>query len=293
MEISGNMNLNEAYKLGIEKLKASDIEAPAREAGAFLCNILEIDFSAIFTHSEIILEESKEQQFIEMLEKRCNKMPFQYIIGSQEFMSLHFKVNKNTLIPRADTEILVETILKKEEYFDTTTPISILDIGTGSGCIAISLAHYLKNAYITAIDISNEAINVASENAQINKVSKLIHFVQLDILSDFPLDTLNLPFDMIVSNPPYIPAKDIKTLQPEVALHEPINALDGGSDGLDFYRMITQKSNKLLKPKGILAFEVGINQSHDVRNIMSKIYSDIKIIPDLAGIPRVVVGYLK
>ena len=198
-------------------------------------------------------------------------------------MSLWFSLNSSTLIPRCDTEILVEeliSVLKGKKK-------RILDIGTGSGCIAISLAYNLPDAEILSVDISEKALHTATQNAELNNVSQRCRFEYCNILESFP-DFLP---DVVVSNPPYIPQKDIDSLDRKVKDFEPLTALAGGEDGLDFYRRISH--DVPLTPNGLLAFEVGIGQAGDVRDIMSERFEQIQIIKDLNGIDRVVTGVLK
>lgn len=221
----------------------------------------------------------------EIAQRRKNNEPLQYIINSQEFMGLDFYVDENVLIPRQDTETLVEFVLEKFKNKSFTA----LDIGTGSGCIAISLAHFNKNAKIRALDISDNAINIAKKNAKNNNVSDRVIFEKADI---FSYDGYG-KYDLIISNPPYINSSDIPGLDDNVKLFEPHLALDGGLDGLRFYRHITKIAPKLLNNRGILAFEVGHTQADDVNKIMNDDFFNIEIIKDLSGIKRVVVGTIK
>ncbi len=227
------------------------------------------------------LEPSAEQAFWSAIERLKKGEPVQYIVGRCEFMSLDFEVNQNTLIPRADTEILVEAVMDLCHNIQNPT---IFEVGTGSGCIAISLAHYIDGARVTSADISKGALEVAKRNAAHNNVS--VTFIEHNILNGFP-DFDELP-DIVVSNPPYIPHSDLAMLDKKVKDFEPASALDGGEDGLDFYRFITQ--NAKLKCGGCLAFEVGINQSSAVAQLMQGRFEEIKIINDLSGTERVVVG---
>ncbi|MBQ2891251.1 MAG: peptide chain release factor N(5)-glutamine methyltransferase, partial [Clostridia bacterium] len=208
-----------------------------------------------------------------------------YIVGHREFMSLDFKVNSSTLIPRADTEILVEELIK---IYEGKKPF-IFEIGTGSGCIPVSLAYYIKDAHIMSCDISEKAIETAKENAKNNGVADRVSFIEHDILSGFP--ALEEAPDCIVSNPPYIESDVTQTLDENVKNFEPLSALDGGRDGLDFYRSII-KENPLRKG-GLLAFEIGYNQGKSVSGLMENDYTDIRIIKDLGGNDRVITGIKK
>lgn len=217
----------------------------------------------------------------EMTERRVEGEPLQYIIGTAGFMGLEFKVNKNVLIPRADTETLVEEVLR----LMGGKCAEVLDIGTGSGCIGISIAHFNRNAEVTFLDISKEALETAEENAVLNGVRG--EFIHMDILNECP----DKKFDIIVSNPPYIRPEVIASLQTEVKDYEPYGALCGGSDGLDFYRRITDIAPKMLKRNGVLAFEIGYDQGKEVPDMMTA-FTDVRVVKDLCGNDRVVTGIL-
>lgn len=218
----------------------------------------------------------------EMLERRRNGEPLQYILGTAEFMSLEFEVNESTLIPRADTETLVETAL--DEIGEKT--VKLLDIGAGTGCIGISTARF-SNAEVTLADINEQALAAAKRNAEKNGVRA--ELLKIDILSEIP----DGKFDVIVSNPPYIETEVIKTLQTEVKDYEPLAALDGGADGLTFYRRIIKIAPRLLTENGILAFEIGYNQGEAVSELMKRDFCHIRIIKDLCKNDRVVIGNKK
>jgi release factor glutamine methyltransferase len=215
--------------------------------------------------------------------RRAKREPLQYILGSQEFMGLDFQVSPAVLIPRHDTEVLVTEAAKRG-----CGSRSILDIGTGSGCVAIALAKALPEAQVLSVDISGEALAVARDNAQRNGVS--VEFVEGSLLEPFT----GRRFDMIVSNPPYIPAADLDTLQQEVRGYEPLSALDGGADGLDFYRRITQAAPDYLNPGGWLLFEVGAGQAPQVLELLGAggLGKESFTVLDPAGIERVVGGRL-
>lgn len=245
-----------------------------------ILNNLKIDRAKLYT--DIDLKDSEVAVIKKNAERLIKGEPVEYIIGHKEFMSLNFKVDRNTLIPRADTEILVEELIK---LYNGKSP-NFFEIGTGSGCIAVSLAYYLPNARIFACDISDKALEIAKLNAKNNNVDDRITFFQCDILSD----SLNLPIlpDCIVSNPPYIETSVIDTLSDKVKNFEPYIALNGGEDGLRFYRKITNCFP--LSQKGVLAFEIGYNQGNAVVDIMKSSFKNIKIIKDLGGNDRVVLG---
>ena len=280
------MTLQEALKKGTEILKSVNIEAPAFEAGVILCHAVNCDRVFLYSHGDTVLEAGKEESYLKLIGQRAERVPLQYVTGHQEFMSLDFDVGPGVLVPRQDTETLVEVVIREAEE----NKLRILELGTGSGCIAISLAYRLNSCLVTAVDISAEALKVAAKNAVKAGVDGRVAFIRGNLFDS--LDPKE-PFDIIVSNPPYIPSKDIGMLQPEVREFEPRLALDGGSDGLDFYRDIVAGSAGFLKTGGLLAFEVGCGQAKDVAALMSGSYLNVKICKDLARVDRVVTGRLK
>ncbi len=240
------------------------------------------------TRTELIIGEKRlpdaaAEELRVCLERFSRGEPLQYIVGSEEFMSLEFKVTPDVLIPRPETELLVETLIDMFKDFAAPT---FIDVGTGSGCIAVSLAKYLPSARITALDISPAALSVAAGNATANGVADRIDFIGHDIMLGFP----SLPAaDCVVSNPPYIRNGEILSLDKNVREFEPLSALCGGADGLDFYRRITKCA--VLKSGGVLAYETGFDQSEAVGEILRRQgFKDIRIIPDLEGRGRVVLG---
>lgn len=263
----------EFYSLSLDRL----------DTDVILTETLKIDKSKLF--SDIYISETEEKLIRENIKRLLMGEPVSYIVGHREFMSLDFKVNSSTLIPRADTEILVEELIK---IYEGKKPF-IFEIGTGSGCIPVSLAYYIKDAHIMSCDISEKAIETAKENAKNNGVADRVSFIEHDILSGFP--ALEEAPDCIVSNPPYIESDVIQTLDENVKNFEPLSALDGGRDGLDFYRSII-KENPLRKG-GLLAFEIGYNQGKSVSGLMENDYTDIRIIKDLGGNDRVITGIKK
>lgn len=286
------MLLSEALNKAIEILKSFSVETPAVEAGVILCHVIGRDRAFIYAHGDYLLKPNEQEEFFKAIYARAAGKPVQYITGRQEFMSLEFVLNNDVLIPRHDTEILVETVIDKARSIQKER-ISILDIGTGSGCIAVSLAYYIPNCRVTAVDISDNALRIAQINANNAGVSEKINFILSDIFDNIKiLPERERRFDIIVSNPPYIPTGAIEDLQPEVKNYEPIIALDGGIDGLDFYRRIIDEAHLFLTEKGILAFEVGYNQASEVPRMMEKRYTDLKVIKDLGMIDRVVMGQL-
>lgn len=276
------VNLKALRKSAAKQLLSAGNDSPTADVDCILSSLG-------FSKSDIIIGDKEvtsqtQEKFNNALERLLLGEPVQYIVGGCEFMSLWFKVNSSTLIPRCDTEILVEQLIEKLNG----KPVNILDIGTGSGCIAVSLAHYLPKAKILSVDISESALKTAKENALLNKVNHRCTFEKCDIMQQIP-DFLP---DVIVSNPPYIPKCDIDSLDRKVKDFEPLSALiGGGEDGLGFYRRIA--ADIPLSPKGILAFEVGIGQAQEVAEIMSQRFENIQIKKDLNGIDRTVMGELK
>lgn len=221
-------------------------------------------------------------KYMMLINRRCTRMPLQYITGKAYFMGLEFKVTPAVLIPRFDTEILVEEVLK---YVDTES--TVLDMCTGSGCIAVSIAS-LSKATVTGVDISQEALEIAKGNAEHNQVST-VEFLESDMFQN-----VTGTFDVIVSNPPYIPTKDVLELMPEVKEHEPMMALDGSEDGLFFYRILAEQAADFLNPEGLLIMEIGYNQAEDVKKLLANNnFIGIRVIKDLAGHDRVVCGWRK
>ena len=225
-------------------------------------------------------EEIESTELDSALARRLGREPLQYILGEWEFFGLRFKLNSDCLCPRPDTELIVEQALK-----NLPRNAHFCDIGTGSGAIVVSAAHYRKDTTAEAFDINENALSAASGNARLNGVSDRIKFTQADALS--PDFLCGKHFDAIISNPPYIPADVIPTLAPEV-LHEPHRALDGGDDGLIFYCAITKKAASALNSGGFVLYEVGIGQADDVARIGEENGFTAEIYPDLAGIDRAV-----
>ena len=246
----------------------------------------DVDSMYIRMYLDKQLTEEQEKYFLEMIKERLNERPIAYIIGNREFMGLDFFVQEGVLIPRPDTETLVEEIIN---ICNNRTELNILDIGTGSGAITISLAKYLDKSHVISADISDIALEIASKNAISNNVDERIDFIKSDVFSNVPKEE---KFDLIVSNPPYIRKADIDGLDRQVKDFEPYNALEGGEDGLDFYRKITKESKAFLKNKGILAYEVGHDQAQDVSQIMQENgFEGIYTKCDLQGFERVVIGF--
>lgn len=273
------------YSKELEKIS----DTPRLDVEIFLQKALG-DVDRIYIHLNLNKELTKEQydEFLGYINDRINGRPVAYIVGNREFMGLDFFVKEGVLIPRPDTETLVEEII--ELCKNKNEEINIIDIGTGSGAITVSLAKYIENSNITSLDISDIPLEVGKINAVNNGVDNRIEFLKSDVFT--AIKNTEKKFDIIVSNPPYIPQKDIETLHTQVKDYEPYNALEGGEDGLDFYRQITEESVQYLKQGGILAYEVGHDQAEDVSKIMKHHgYDKIYTKKDIQGIDRVVIGF--
>lgn len=288
------MIIRDLIKIYSDKLL--DISDTARlDIEMLLCRALG-DVDRIYIHMNIDaeLEKEKELEFVRMFEDRLSGRPIAYILNNREFMSLDFYVEEGVLIPRPDTEILVEEIIEiyKDKNNNSNKPtdqIKIVEIGTGSGAIAVSLAKYLEDSEVISLDISDKALQTGERNAVDNDVIDRVSFKKSNLFS--AIESENLKFDVVVSNPPYIRKSDMDGLQTQVKDFEPTLALDGGVDGLDFYRNITREAKKYLVHGGMLAYEVGHDQAEDVTNILKEEgFKKIYTKKDLQSIDRVVIG---
>jgi release factor glutamine methyltransferase len=252
-----------------------------RDAETLLLHLLQRDRAWLFAHSDETIDEAKLHELRALTQRRAAHEPLQHLTGSQEFYGLALRVTRDTLIPRPETELLVEAVLD----FARTQPanLRILDVGTGTGAIALALATHLPHAEITACDISPAALEVARSNAAQHNLAQRITFVESDLLAQIPAEQ---PFDIIVSNPPYIPLTDAPTLAPEVRDHEPPTALFAGPDGLDLYRRLIPAAHSALKPNGLLALEFGFGQRDALRELLTG-WNSVRFINDYADIPRV------
>lgn len=258
-------------------------ENPLFEAEQMVMSVCDLDRTELVLKGRNEVSEEETEKVNDMVLRRLKGEPLQYIIGECEFMSLKFYTERGVLIPRSDTETLVEKIL---DFTDENEEYKVLDICTGTGCIGISIANYRKKAEVKLLDISDTAIDLAKRNIVLNDVSDRVFTEKKDILKDYPKEK----YDIIVSNPPYIESDVIDTLQVEVKDYEPHLALDGGKDGLIFYRRIVDIAPDMLNKDGILAFEIGYNQGSKVLELMEKNFYNIQIIKDLCGNDRVVIG---
>lgn len=270
------MTYQEILKKATNEFKTAKIENADIDAWYLLSAVTNMSRTDYFLHSEDQMPENQALQYQDYISRRLTHEPMQYIIGEQEFMGLNFFVNENVLIPRQDTEILVELAMSYSK------DKNVLDVCTGSGCIAISLAKLSKAKSVTAIDISEKALAVASENVTRNCVN--VQLLQSDMFTN-----VTDKYDVIVSNPPYIPTDVIKTLMPEVKEHEPLLALDGTEDGLKFYRILAEQAMNYLTENGMVFFEIGCEQAESVCELLKENgYYNIKVTKDYAGLNRVV-----
>ena len=294
------MTRREAYEYGVEQLEAEGIENADCDIRILLEDLCGVDREELFIQGDKVISRRETEIFMNAVNKRIGHYPVQYITGKQEFMGLTFTVNQNVLIPRMDTEILVEEVMRQRN-----DKSRILDMCTGSGCILLSLLYYSNDCEGVGVDISEEALDVAKDNAgrlilddtfdllfKTGGMGKKhldedkIEFIQSNLFND-----VRGRFDIIVSNPPYIRSDVIPTLMEEVRDYEPILALDGKEDGLYFYRKIIEKSPDYLNPGGLLFFEIGYDQADDVVALMEKAgFKDVTVVQDYAHLDRVVWG---
>lgn len=273
--------------------KSNGVINPEGEAEILLSYCLKMSRSEIYLDSDRVLKNTEKSQLVKKTQKRIEKIPLQYITKHQEFMGMDFLVGKGVLIPRPETEILVEEAVKKLKKIQFHRQLVVVDLGTGTGIIAVSLAKFLKDIIIYATDISQKSLQIASRNAQKNSCKDKIIFLQGDLFDPFRGRIKKNSLDGIVSNPPYLSSYDFKLLPPEIKDNEPKTALFGGIDGLDYYRKIISKSPSYLKKKGFVALEVGMNQSKKVEELILKeanAFQNIEIIQDYLGIERVVIA---
>jgi release factor glutamine methyltransferase len=277
----------DALAEGQRLLQEKGIESARLECEMLLSHLLRCQRHQLYIKGNEPLAPDRLIAFHGMLERRLCGEPVQYILGSKEFMGLKFTVDKRVLIPRWETEMLVEYVLDKLKK--KSAPLHILDLGTGSGAIAVSLAVYLPGSRVTAVDVKDDALQAARENAERNGVSDRIEFLPGDMFSALDFVRYKEYFDAVVSNPPYIPTDEIKQLMPEVRDYEPREALDGGVDGLDYYRRIASEVYFFLNINGLAAMEIGYGQSQSVKDIFlsSGKYKSAEILKDLAGIDRI------
>lgn len=284
------LTLKQLYKVGTVKLAEEGVEEFSLDAWYLLEYVTGVSKAMYFAEPERTVSEENADRYIDCIRQRAAHIPLQHITGEQEFMGYPFYVNEHVLIPRQDTEILVE------EAIQIMRPkMKILDMCTGSGCIVLSILKMCKEKYYMTdlqgigADVSEEALKVARENSR--RLEVPVTWIQSDLFAKIPEEE---KYDVIVSNPPYIETAVIDTLQEEVRLHDPYIALDGKEDGLYFYRRIISEAGKYLKPQGKLMFEIGCDQAEAVKELMKNAgYEQITVKKDLAGLDRVVYGTLQ
>ena len=293
------MTLDNCLQQGISILQSNNINDADFDAFALLEYVTGVAKSDYFFKKSDEISDSCYERYIELIERRSKRVPLQHITNRQNFFGYDFYVDSNVLIPRQDTEVLIEKILEVIEAnfnVEISSDISILDMCTGSGCIAITLYKELVkrgfNIDATAVDLSIDALAVTEKNVEnlvgIKALNNTFHIIESDMFSNI---SPSKKYDIIVSNPPYIPTKDIEKLEPEVRDYDPIMALDGDVDGLKFYRKIIEESLTYLNNRGFIAFEIGYNQGDDVKSLLEeKGYKDINIYKDLGGLDRVIIG---
>ncbi|MCM1099857.1 MAG: peptide chain release factor N(5)-glutamine methyltransferase [Clostridium sp.] len=277
------MTYRECYESGRESLKAAGVPEAALDAELLLEYVCGTDRNTLLAHGDREVVSEDRMRYEELIGRRALRIPLQYLTGRQDFMGLEFAVNEHVLIPRQDTEILVEEVMRHLH-----DGMRILDMCTGSGCILISLLRYSNDCQGVGADISPEALAVADANARRLIGPENIRFLRSDLFRE-----VEGKFEIIVSNPPYIGSGVIPTLMPEVREHEPLSALDGGADGLDFYRRIAGEAPEYLAGGGMLFVEIGCDQGAQVQELFARNgFAEVRCVRDYAGLDRVVCGTL-
>ena len=280
------MNYRECYEEGRRRLAAAGIEEAGLDARLLLEHVCHTNRNDLLVHGDRDVDNKDAETYLRWIEMRSGRIPLQHLTGTQDFMGLTFHVSDKVLIPRQDTEILVEEVLK--ELHDG---MRVLDMCTGSGCILISLLHYSNDCSGVGADISRDALEVARENAGRILVADREHPESISFVQSDLFEGIEGKFDMIVSNPPYIRTEVIDTLMPEVKEHEPLQALDGKADGLYFYDKIIKEGRSFLERGGMMFFEIGYDQAEDVSRLMKEAgFQEINVVQDYAGLDRVVYG---
>ena len=296
-----SLSVKEILSLGKRQLEESGVRDADIDSKLLYCYMMNITRTQLVLEYQEVLQDMLCDKYFALIDRRSKGEPFQYITGSQQFMGFDFIVNEHVLIPRADTENLVEGA---SNVISGKMPLSneeldkkyrrkkwdVLDLCTGSGAIGISLAKLNENVNVICTDYSHQALDVAKANAEKNGVTKKIEFREGDLFAPFKGAFKKKKFDMIISNPPYIESDVIDTLEREVREHEPIAALDGGEDGLDFYRRIVEEAPTFMKKNGVLMLEIGHNQGEPLRELLGEKgdFENIQVFKDLAGLDRVV-----
>lgn len=292
--------IKELIQIGTTALEKAGCLDPRIDAELIMMFMMKLDKQQLFIKSASLLDEKTCEAYFKLIDIRTGGTPVQYITGEQEFMGIPFKVNENVLIPRQDTETLVEEVIHDLKALDsrkkrTGGDWQILDLCCGSGAIGVSLCKLLKGLKVTGSDISSKAVEVARENASNAGVMKYMKFVEGDLFNPLRKGLGGAKYNVIVSNPPYVRRDVIPTLQREITEHEPLSALDGGEDGLDFYRRIAAEASAYLKRDGMLYLEIGYDQAQAVCALLEGPgrFEGVAVVRDLAGHDRVVKCRLK
>ncbi|MBA4495941.1 peptide chain release factor N(5)-glutamine methyltransferase [Paenactinomyces guangxiensis] len=285
--------IRQAWQWASSFLQEKGTASPEFEAELLVRRCLEVDRARFFTMWNQPWPAEVQEQLSGWLERRAQGEPIQYILGDQEFYGRLFQVNPSVLIPRPETEILVETVLQEAEKEWGDQPLHVVDVGTGSGAIAVTLAAERPHWEVTAIDVSKEALNMARQNARQHQVEERIMWIHGEYLT--PLLQGKAPLDILVSNPPYIPSAEVHGLEKQVSQFEPRLALDGGEDGLDPYRVLTNQLAQWNQPVQLVCFEIGADQGKAVSTLVANIagQGEVSVRKDLAGLDRVVAGWIR
>ncbi|SCL91020.1 peptide chain release factor N(5)-glutamine methyltransferase [Sporanaerobacter sp. PP17-6a] len=287
------MEIKDLIRMGVKKLDGKKYSNPPLECVLLLAYLLDVDKTYIYIHNDEEVSSSVENKYFSLIDERRKGYPIQYILKEKEFMGISFYIEEGVLIPRPDTEILVQYVLDYIDEKYKERDIKIVELGTGSGCISLSIAYYKKNVFVYSVDIDKKANAVAEENSKRLKLSDRVKILEGDLFQGIKNMGLKNSVDIIVSNPPYIPEDEIFGLQDEIKKYEPLWALDGGEDGLDYYRRIIPQSKEYLKNRGILVFEMGFDQGRKIKELMEKEnFRNINILKDLQGLDRVITGEL-
>lgn len=281
-----NDTIGSLLNLGTQRLIEKNIDTARLDSQLLLGKVLNKDKLYLIINNDEVVSEEKKKEFLELISRRMEYMPIRYILGEIDFMGLDFFVEKGVLIPRSDTEILVEEVLR---VISEDELIDICDLCSGSGAIGISLAYYRKKINVDLIDYYDIPEKVSKKNILRTCLEDRVKFIKSDLLKE--CIKLKKQYDIIVSNPPYIREEEIDNLMNDVKDYEPKTALSGGNSGLDFYERIVEESKSVLKKNGILAFEIGHDQGEDVSELMKENgYKEVRVIKDLAALDRVVIG---
>lgn len=285
------MEINDLLKIGREKLKDRDYTDPLLEARLLLSHALKVDSLYVYINGKEEVDGARLDLYLDLLEKRSSGYPLQYILNEANFMGLDFYVEEGVLIPRSDTEVLVEFLL---DYIDSLKrkDVRLLDIGIGSGAIVLSTAYHKPFIQAYGVDLMDKPIEITKRNIEAFDLDN-VEIYQGDLFAALEGEEFYSSFDIIASNPPYINSREMEGLQDEVRDHEPWSALDGGEDGLDFYRRIVREARSFLKKDGLLIFEIGHDQGERVSRLMlDHGYRDIRVLTDIQKLDRVVLGYI-